>query len=75
MKALEFEGRLANTNQIQLPPDVARQIPEGSDVRVILLFGANEDEDWRQLSLQRFSAAYAEEDAGYERLLDGPPTR
>lgn len=75
MRALEFESRLANTDQIQLPPDVARQIPEGSDVRVILLFGTNEDEDWRQMSLQRFSAAYAEEDAGYERLLDEPSAR
>ncbi len=75
MKAVEFEGRLANDGQIQLPPDVARQIPEGSDVRVILLFGANEDEDWRQLSLRRFAEAYSEEDAGYEKLLDGSAPR
>jgi hypothetical protein len=75
MKALEFESRLANKDRIQLPPDVARQIPEGSDVRAIPLFGTNEDEDWRQLSLQRFSAAYAQEDAGYERLLDAASPR
>jgi|KBSMisStandDraft_5_1062788.scaffolds.fasta_scaffold1244154_2 hypothetical protein len=75
MKALEFESRLANKDQIQLPPDVAKQIPEGSAVRVILLFDSGEDETWRQLSLERFSAAYADEDAVYENLIHGPASR
>ena len=30
-----------------------------------------EDEGWRQLSLGRFSAAYSEEDAVYEKLNEG----
>jgi hypothetical protein len=55
MNAVEFEGHLADKNHIPIPPDVARQIPDGSAVRVILLFGAGEEEDWRQLSLQQFS--------------------
>ncbi len=75
MKALEFEIQHGSEDQIQLPPDVARQIPEGSAVRVILLIDVGEDESWRQLSLERFSAAYCEEDAVYEKLIDGPPSR
>ena len=57
--------------QIRVPPDVAEQIPEGSVVRVIILLGAGEDESWRQASLDRFSAAYSEEDAVYEKLDHG----
>lgn len=71
MKALDFEGRLEQNNRIQVPADLARQIPEGSAVRVILLFDAADDENWRRLGLERLSAAYAEEDSVYEQLLDG----
>jgi hypothetical protein len=45
---------------------------------VILLLDAGDSGDaegWRKLSLDRFSAAYAEEDAVYEKLDDGPPVR
>jgi len=72
MKALEFESRLTNKDQIRLPPEVAQQISEGSTVRVILLFDSGEDESWRRLSSLRFAAAYSEEDAVYESLIDGP---
>lgn len=77
MKVLEFEGRLTQKDQIQLPLDVAQQIPEGSAVRVILLLDSNQsdDERWRQLTLERFSAAYAEEDSVYESLIHGPASR
>jgi hypothetical protein len=75
MKALEFDGRVADNGQIRIPPSVADQIPEGSAVRVILLLDAGEDDAWRQLSLERFSAAYSEEDAVYESLDDGSSLR
>lgn len=75
MKALEFDGQVANHDLIRVPPDVADQIPEGSAVRVILLLDTGEDEGWRQLGLDRFSAAYSEEDAVYEKLDRGPSLR
>jgi len=75
MKALEFDTQVANRDQIRVPPDVADQIPEGSVLRVILLLDSGEDEGWKQLSLDRFSAAYSEEDAVYEKLDYGPPVR
>ena len=75
MKALEFEGRLTDRNHIEIPADLAAQVPEGSDVRVILLFAPEDDGSWRQLSLRRFSAAYADQDAVYESLMHGPEPR
>jgi hypothetical protein len=78
MKALEFDTQIANRDRIPVPPDVADQIPEGSTLRVILLLDTGDTDDaegWRQLSLDRFSAAYSEEDAVYEKLDDGPPLR
>jgi hypothetical protein len=75
MKALEFESRVANKDQIELPPEVAQQIPVGSSVRVIILFDSGEDESWRQLGLERFAAACSEEDSVYEKLIDGPAAR
>lgn len=75
IKALEFESRVTNQDQIEIPPEVAQQISEGSPVRVILLFESGEDESWRQLSLERFAGAYCEEDSVYEKLIDGPAAR
>jgi hypothetical protein len=75
MKALEFDGQVANHDLIRVPPHVAEQIPEGSLVRVIILLDAGEDESWRRASLDRFSAAYSEEDAVYEKLDHGPAPR
>jgi hypothetical protein len=68
MKALEFDGQVANHDQIKLPADVADQIPEGSVVRVILLLDPGEEEGWRQTSLDRFSALYSEEDSMYQNF-------
>ena len=73
MKAFEFDSRLAK-NEIQIPPDLASQIPEGTEVRVILLLRTGEDETWRQQSLDSISVAYADEDAIYESLIDEPQT-
>jgi hypothetical protein len=74
MKALEFQSRLADNDQIRVPPEFASQIPDGSAVRVVLLFDSDE-ESWKQTSLERFSAAYSEEDAIYEQLIDEPAPR
>ena len=76
MKALEFEGRLANRDHIQLPHDVADQIPEGAMIRVILLIrpdtGSREDDSWNRFSRDRFGASYIDEDAVYEGLMNEP---
>jgi hypothetical protein len=78
MKALEFDTRAANRDHIRVPPDVADQIPEGPTLRVILLLDTGHKdhaEGWRRPSLDRFAAAYSEEDAVYEKLDDGSAVR
>jgi hypothetical protein len=75
VKAVEFEGRLAPTEQIAVPGEIARQIPAGSNVRVILLWEDGEQDDWRNLARERFAAAYGPEDSVYEKLIDEPPSR
>jgi hypothetical protein len=49
VKALEFDGRVAESGEIRVPPDGVDQIPEGSVLRVILLVDTDEDDSWRQL--------------------------
>jgi hypothetical protein len=75
LDALEFDGLVANHDQIRVPPDVAGQIPEGSVVRLILLLTSGEGDGWRRLSRDGFSAAFSEEDAVYEKLDDGSARR
>lgn len=75
MKAVEFEGRLAPTEQISVPGEIARQIPAGSNVRVILLWDDSAEADWRNLARERFAEAYSPEDSVYEKLIDEPPSR
>jgi hypothetical protein len=77
MKTIEFDTKLTTSDQIPVPADVAGQLPAGSNVRVILLWKTDEDEDddWRRQSLERFAAAYAAEDSVYEQLADDAPSR
>jgi len=75
MKAVEFDAQLTSGDRIQIPIELARELPESAHIRVILLWEAGEDEEWRELTSQRFSAAYAPEDSVYEQLIDEPPSR
>jgi hypothetical protein len=73
MKAFEFDSRLAKSG-IQVPGDLVSQIPDGTEVRVILLLRSTEDDLWRQNSMDGFAAAYADEDSVYESLIDESQT-
>ena len=77
MNAVEFGSHLATNDKIEVPPEVAAQLPAGTDVRVIVLWGMDEEEDaeWRKLATKRFAAQYSPEDSCYEQLLNEPPTR
>ena len=75
MQALQFEGSMNDAAQIQVPADIARKVPEGSHLKVILVLDDDEDETWKLASLEAFSAAYAPEDSIYEKLLDEPSDR
>lgn len=76
MKAVEFESTVAPGGQISLPPEVAREIPPGEQLRVVVMWEAGDlDLAWRTAGRQRFEAAYSPEDAVYERLIDDSAIR
>ncbi len=76
MKAVEFESTAAPGGQIALPPEVANEIPLGEHLRVVVMWEPSDlDSSWRATGRERFEAAYAPEDAIYERLIDDPAVR
>ena len=39
MKALEFKGSVVANGQIEVPPQIAQQIPEGAQLQILLSWG------------------------------------
>jgi hypothetical protein len=76
MKTADFRGELAPNGQIAVPPEIASQVPPGTQVQVVLQWGASEaDIAWRGAGRQQFEAAYADEDSIYELLIHDTSTR
>ena len=76
MKAVEFESTVAPDGQIVLPPEVAREIPPGEQLRVVVMWEPGDfDLAWRTAGRQRFEAAYTSEDDVYEQLMDDSAIR
>jgi hypothetical protein len=75
MKSADFQGEFTSSGEIAVPPDIARQVPPGQQLRVILQWGASDDDAWRAAGKRRFEAAYSEEDSVYEHLIDDTPAR
>jgi len=69
MKAVEFETTMSHSGQIVLPQELARDIPSGKRVRVVVLWDASPtDSAWREAGRRRFEDAYGPDDAVYEQL-------
>jgi hypothetical protein len=73
MKAVEFKGKLSDEDNMVVPAEIARQIPAGSNLRVILLW--DDGDDWLRIGKERFADAYAPEDVVYEKLIDESASR
>ena len=72
MKTIEFESSVGPEGQIPIPPDIARELPAGERLHIVLHWNEPGDDDaaWRATGLRRFEAAYAMEDAVYEQLME-----
>ncbi len=69
MKVLEFQTQIPPDGTLKLPADIAAQIPDDDQVRVVLLVGdSSEDDDWKQLTADRFLAGYSPSDDIYDAL-------
>ena len=55
MKAVEFESRVTQGGQIALPPDVAREIPAGEPLRIVVMWEPGDDDSaWRAAGRRSF---------------------
>jgi hypothetical protein len=75
MRAVEFESTVTSGGQIELPPEVASEIPAGEQIRIVVMWGDLEkpldaDLAWRTAGQKRFQAAYSPDDTVYEQLID-----
>lgn len=76
MKTVDFKGTLSANGQIDVPPEIASQVPKGEEVQVLLLWGPMDDEgEWRAAGRARFESAYCLDDSVYEQLIHDPSTR
>ena len=75
MKTAGFTSELAPNGQIQVPAEIAAQVPAGKQIHVVLWWGLSEDDAaWQAAGRSRFEAAYADEDSVYESLMHDPST-
>ena len=75
-KTYNFEGHLTADRSIQIPADIASQLPEGAEVHVtVMLASEAEDEFWLRMSAERFAAAYSDDEPSYDALLNDPEPR
>jgi hypothetical protein len=69
MKALEFVTYVNPDQTLQVPPELAEQLPALGMVRVLVLVAdAVDEKDWREAAEEAFLAGYAETDASYDPL-------
>jgi hypothetical protein len=71
MKTIEFEAAVGPGGQIPIPPDIARELPPGEPLHIVLQWSESGEGDaaWRAAGNQRFEATYAPEDHVYEELM------
>jgi hypothetical protein len=76
MKTADFRGALTPNGQIDVPPEIASQVPPGEQIQIVLQWGSSEDDKaWRATGRRQFEAAYSADDAVYELLIHDPSTR
>lgn len=76
MRAVEFETTMTQEGQIVLPAEFLGDIPEGQQLRVVVMWEAGSvDPAWRASGRRRFEEAYCAEDAVYEQLIHDAPDR
>jgi hypothetical protein len=75
MNAFECEGVLSEDGRISIPPEAAKEVPPGTALRVVLMWGSDEGAGWAASSMNHLAHAYAPEDSVYEKLIDDAAAR
>jgi hypothetical protein len=69
MRAIEFTTELRGEKVLQIPGEVAEQLPKSGLARIIVLTQEDaEDSGWRQLSYGQFLRDNPPEDAIYDAI-------
>ena len=69
MNAIEFTTELSGTTTLQIPADVADQLPKTGKARVIVLMDEGADEaEWQTAAYEQFLRDDTVEDAIYDSL-------
>ncbi len=66
MNAIEFTAELSGTAVLQIPPEVAAQLPKSGKARIIVLTDEETDDaEWRLATYEQFLRDDPPEDAIY----------
>jgi hypothetical protein len=69
MRALEFTTELSGKPVLNVPQDIAIQLPKSGAARIIVLTSDDpDDSDWRQSAYQQFMHDDSPEDAVYDKF-------
>lgn len=69
MVAHEFQTEITPDGNLRVPEELARRLPAGARVRVLILVAeSEEDRDWQRLTDEQFIKGYADGDAIYDQL-------
>jgi hypothetical protein len=77
MTALEFQASLSPDGTVRVPSEVAEQLKNVAEFRVLLLLPSEtetaeeEDEAWDRLTESEFFRGYAESDSIYDDIQPG----
>jgi hypothetical protein len=71
MKTFQFQAEIEN-GALLVPSEVAKQLPQHSPLRVIIMVNDEDDEEeeraWIRFGTEQFLEGYAESDAIYDDL-------
>ncbi len=68
MNSIEFTTELTGSSVLNIPNNIASQMPKSGRVRVIVLTDDSDDNEWQLGSYEQFLRDDSEEDAIYESL-------
>lgn len=78
MQAVEFQTRLGADRAIRLPDELAKRVPAGKNVRILLLWEEEPieyadwtDEEWSTMSMMEMAKSYTDDEPDYGDLLKG----
>lgn len=72
MPTWQFDSHLNPNQTLSIPPEVANELRENSQIHVVLMTNADdENADWQRLAAEQFLEGYDSGDEIYDNLPEG----